>query len=220
VAVHPDHRVQTLLEQIRERESVQAIDRLRLVHRSRPARVIILSNLVLDITVDRLVTWNGLIPSRIEQALACQNAIPLSPAELSRCFSDLWRSEDAARSEIRRLLVERGVKSLIDLLIGKWPPLILAAYKRPGQRGSATRAIIRADAGDPKAVLEGVVGTISSFRLFEDQSTQNQKGPDVDPNTPSDIGGDPFFVEDRVGSVGLVHNDVAEANDAEGRRER
>jgi hypothetical protein len=34
VAVHPDHRAQTLLEQIRERESVQAIDRLRLVHLS------------------------------------------------------------------------------------------------------------------------------------------------------------------------------------------
>jgi hypothetical protein len=67
-AVHPDSRVQALLEQIRERESVQAIDRLRLVHRSLPARVLILSNLVLDITVDRLVTWSEIIPSRIEQA--------------------------------------------------------------------------------------------------------------------------------------------------------
>jgi hypothetical protein len=168
VAVHPDHRAQTLLEQIRERESVQAIDRLRLVHRSRPARVIILSNLVLDITVDRLVTWNEIIPSRIEQALACRKAIPLSPAELARCFPDLWRSEGAARNEIRRLLAEREVESLIDILIGKWPPLTRAAYRRPGQRGSPTPAIIRADAGDPKAVLEGVVGTISSFRVFED----------------------------------------------------
>jgi hypothetical protein len=100
VAVHPDHRAQTLLEQIREREGVQAIDRLGLVHhRSRPARVIILSNLVLDITVDRLATWNEIIPSRIEQALACRKAIPLSPAELARCFPDLWRSEGAARNE-------------------------------------------------------------------------------------------------------------------------
>lgn len=198
VAVHPDRLAQSLLEQIRERESVQAIDRLRLVHRSRPARVIILSNLVLDITVDRLVTWNEIIPSRIEQAFARRKAIPLSPAELSRCFPDLWRSEDAARSEVRRLFAERGVESLIDILIGKWPPLILAAYRKPGQRGSATQAVIREDAGDPQAALEAVVGRISSLTVFAGQMAQNRSGPDVDTKTPSDTSGAPFFVEDRV----------------------
>jgi hypothetical protein len=85
---------------------------------------------VLDITVDRLVPWNEITPSRIEQALARRMAIPLSPAELSRCFPELWPSEDAARSEIRRLLAEKGVELPIDFLIGKWPPLTLAAYRK------------------------------------------------------------------------------------------
>jgi hypothetical protein len=211
VAVHPDHRAQALVEQIRERESVQAIDRLRLVHRSRPARVIILSNLVLDITVDELVTWNEIIPSRIEQALARSKAIPLSPGELSRCFPDLWRSADAARSEIRRLLAERGIKSLIDILIGKWPPLIHAAYRKPGQRGSATPAAILADADNPQAALEAVVGRISLLMLFEGSTTQKQKRADANTKTPSDIGGGPLFIEDRARSVGLVNHDVLQA---------
>ena len=44
VLVHPDPRVQAVIEQVRERETAQAIDRLRLIHRTVPARVIVLSN--------------------------------------------------------------------------------------------------------------------------------------------------------------------------------
>jgi hypothetical protein len=215
-AVHPDSRVQALLEQIRERESVQAIDRLRLVHRSRPACVIILSNLVLDITVDRLVTWSEIIPSRIEQAFALRGAILLSPAELSRCFPDLWRSEGATRSEIRRLLAERGVKSLIDILIGKWPPLTLAAYRKPGQRGSATRAIIRADAGDLQKTLEAVVGEIGAPTVLESPTTQKQEQPEVDAPSPSDAGGIPPFMEDRESPPGLIFYSVVRGETDDG----
>src|SRR5262249_19735046 len=137
----------------------------------------------------------------IERALARHGAIPLSPAELSRCFPDLWRSEDAARSEIRRLLDERGVKSLIDILIGKWPPLILAAYRKPGQRGSPTPAILRVDAGDPQTALGAVVGRTSSLKVFEGPTTQYQRERDVDTRAPLDIGGEPLFVEDPARSV-------------------
>jgi hypothetical protein len=54
---HPDPRAQVLLEQIREAETAQAIDRLRLIHQSRGARVFILSNIPVDIEVDQLFTW-------------------------------------------------------------------------------------------------------------------------------------------------------------------
>ncbi len=53
VDVHPDPYCQMVLEQIRERESEQAIDRLRLV-RQDGKRVIILSNVVLDLDVDEV----------------------------------------------------------------------------------------------------------------------------------------------------------------------
>jgi len=57
---HPDSRAQVLIEQIREAETAQAIDRLRLIHQSkepRSPRVFILSNIPVDIEVDQLFTW-------------------------------------------------------------------------------------------------------------------------------------------------------------------
>ena len=54
VQVHPDLRVQALVEQIREREVEQMVGRLRLVHRDRPARVLLLTNLPTALPVDRL----------------------------------------------------------------------------------------------------------------------------------------------------------------------
>jgi hypothetical protein len=70
VEAYPDPRVQCIVEYIREQESIQAIHRLRLVHRAEPAEVLILSSVPLPITVDRLVSYLELIPSRIELAAA------------------------------------------------------------------------------------------------------------------------------------------------------
>jgi hypothetical protein len=75
VSVHPDPRVQAVLEQEREAEMWQAIDRLRL-----------------NIPVDELVTWKQLIGDRrLSDAPAeCDakgwDAPPLAPWELSRLF--------------------------------------------------------------------------------------------------------------------------------------
>jgi len=60
VKVHPDRRVQAVVEQIREAEMLQAIDRLRLIHSPRKKTVVILCNIPLDIPVDELVTWRQL----------------------------------------------------------------------------------------------------------------------------------------------------------------
>ena len=59
--VHPDRRVQAVVEQVREAEMVQALDRLRLVHNETRKTVFILCNIPLDIPVDELVTWAELI---------------------------------------------------------------------------------------------------------------------------------------------------------------
>jgi hypothetical protein len=47
-----------VVEQIREAEMLQAIDRLRLIHSQRKKTVIILCNIPLDLPVDELVTCN------------------------------------------------------------------------------------------------------------------------------------------------------------------
>src|ERR1700730_4542622 len=70
VRVHPDRRVQAVVEQTREAEMIQAIDRLRLIHSAREKTVYILCNIPLDIPVDELVTWRELAgDSRLADAL-------------------------------------------------------------------------------------------------------------------------------------------------------
>lgn len=57
VSSHPDRRVDKLLKLSRDSESVQAIDRLRLVHSETTKTVWLLCNIPLDITVNHLYNW-------------------------------------------------------------------------------------------------------------------------------------------------------------------
>jgi hypothetical protein len=152
---HPDDRVQRVLELTREAETAQAMDRLRLIHRTTPARVYLLSNLPVDAEVDRLVTLSDLMrgPCRLEQAASRGLAVPLSASELARCFPDLWRTPKAAECDLNTL------KTPIESLLGKGGYL-KSSYRRAGQRGRPTPALIRSDALDPRAALEAVVGPV------------------------------------------------------------
>ncbi len=103
VLVHPDPRIQKLHEQIREGESTQVIDRLRLVHAKEPKRVIVVSNIPLDLEVDELVDLQTLLfRTRLDRAWDRLNgAMPLNPEWLSKTFPDLWPTTGAARTDLR-----------------------------------------------------------------------------------------------------------------------
>jgi hypothetical protein len=166
---HPDDRAQLVLELMREAETVQSVDRLRLVHRAEAARVLLISNLPVDVDVDELTDWKGMMamgePNRLERAFDRGGAVPLSATELARCFPDLWPSEGAAHQWLRANL--NRYETLIETLLPNHTYLNLAWYRRPGQRGRATRAAIRADAPDPRAALEAVVGPVVWFEIEE-----------------------------------------------------
>jgi hypothetical protein len=176
VSVHVDPRVQAVIEQVRERETAQAIDRLRLIHRTVPARVIVLSNLVLDLTVDRLTTWREIMPSRLEQAAARGPAVPLSASELRRCFPKLWLSKVAATRDLQRTV--NVTKSHIETSLWEKVTFKSAHYRRVGQPGRASPALIRADAPDPRAALEAVVGPVDWFEMEQaDEPAQAEAAP-------------------------------------------
>ena len=108
VAFHPDPRVQAVVEQGREAEMVQAIDRLRLIHNEKRKAVYILCSIPLDIPIDELVTWKQLTGDRrLSDALAeCDerrwDALPLAAKELSRLFPKLWKTNKAAEDWARK----------------------------------------------------------------------------------------------------------------------
>jgi hypothetical protein len=102
-AAHPDPRVQAVVEQGREAEMIQAIDRLRLIHSEKRKTVYILCSIPLDLRIDELVTWKQLTGDRrLNDALAeCDergwDALPLAAKELCRLFPSLWATRKAAK---------------------------------------------------------------------------------------------------------------------------
>jgi hypothetical protein len=155
------------MEQTREAESAQAIDRLRLVHRQTPATVFVLSNLPLDLTVDQVTTWDALMPSRSERAFVRNDGVlPLSANEKSRCFPDLWETPKTAERE-----QENTPKLHIDLLYGKWgyffPTAISATYRRDCQRGKASPVLLdgKHRGQEREAVEASQIGAVSSFAI-------------------------------------------------------
>jgi hypothetical protein len=155
VKVHPDRRVQAVVEQIREAEMLQAIDRLRLIHSPRKKIVFILCNIPLGIPIDQLVTWRQLAgDGRLADALAaCEThgweALPLAPRELARLLPDLWTTAKAAE----RWIVKNPLNPQSSI-ITLWG--VVNRYRPPGQT-SWSKALVRHGA-DPRTAIAGVLG--------------------------------------------------------------
>jgi len=131
VQVHPDWRVQALHEQIRESESTQAIDRLRLL-RDHPEglerHVFILGSLPLDITVDHLWSWSALQES-LRIIDACNGVVPLNAEHLMKAVPDVG----AIRTAKKKIAELKGAASLIRLFI-RDRALLTAQYRLRGQK--------------------------------------------------------------------------------------
>jgi hypothetical protein len=138
VAVHPEPRVQAVVEQSREAEMIQAVDRLRLIHNEKRKTVYILCNIPLDLAVDELVTWKQLTGDRrLNDALAeCDErgwtALPLAAKELVRLFPKLWTTRKAAR----RWLEKEPLNAHRDI-IRVWG--LLHEYRPPARRAGPRR---------------------------------------------------------------------------------
>ncbi len=147
VRVHPDRRAQRVLEQVREGETSQGLDRLRLVHRKRTAEIFIISNVpVPGIQPDELVSWDDLIrrTKGCRRALDDHGFLPLSPADAAVCFPSLFANERAARYAID---LDIGTQRHIDNRDDQKSYMALrrniqtATYRRHGARGRPSRVL-------------------------------------------------------------------------------
>lgn len=166
VEVHPDPFTQSILEQIREAEVLQAIDRVRAIFNVR--RIIILTSVILDITVDMALTWTDL-----KALLALERRFPdVLPLryDVIRCKApDLIGTGGALGSE-------RSAKGLLGRLIKSATSQIdiirkVALYKVQGQR-NPSYALILTSLSNPQMALEEFLGeAVTYFKI--------QPGPDV-----------------------------------------
>ena len=115
VQVHPDLRVQTLLEQAREAESEQAIDRLRLLRgpKKRQRDVFILSNVPLDVTIGHHHQWDRMQSVLLLWELA-GGIVPLNAKDLMTGYNHL--TGGLSNTKILINAIKRS-QLLIDLII-------------------------------------------------------------------------------------------------------
>lgn len=137
VDVHPDRRAQAILEQLRESETLQAIDRLRLIYCKEPKLVVVLSNIPLDIEVDALLTWDELIHgNRLEQAWqAAGDVMPMVDNWLSANHNSLWSTPAAAKKDVQRHAQRGQITNRFS--IEKMSPFTFK-YWAGGQRRAST----------------------------------------------------------------------------------
>jgi hypothetical protein len=159
VNVHPDERIQALLELEREAETTQAIDRIRAIRAplDKPKRILILSSVPVDITVDHPVTWDELTqlgPKWVEVLNALDGVIPLKPDWLSERFPELWPNKRLAKSDIG----ERGKKpDELIYIITRESGFFIHEF-RVGNQRSYSRALCRKGIENVAERLEELFG--------------------------------------------------------------
>ena len=92
--------------------------RLRLVHAKYQKRVFLLSNLPVEVPVDRLVSFTDLMPDRLELELIRKGHVPLTPLGLLKMRPDLAGSSSQAEKLLQRSNVRdpSRLRSLPELI--------------------------------------------------------------------------------------------------------
>ena len=158
VQLHPDKRVQDLLELARETEITQGIDRLRLVRGSNDRQVFILTSIPVDITVDNLWSWD-----RLQEFLRLWNesdgVLSLSPTDIRKVLPNIVGSESGAKKLTARL---RSTLPLIDILISH--EVLHFSYETNTPKRTAQTALVSSKHEDPRKALEEKLGeTVTAF---------------------------------------------------------
>ncbi|UWR10910.1 hypothetical protein [Sulfitobacter mediterraneus] len=178
VSYHPDPWADRILRSIRDSEITQAIDRIRPIFKKHPIKVILMSPVVIDLTVDQVIAWkdfkNG--GTRIERALQSTNVLPLSATECARRHPSIWSSKSAAQRDLAdpNLADHRLVKSnyLENGPIERALRVIYKAKFQPGVRPCKCKALVIGTLDDARTKVEALVGPLEFFEILPDSDAK------------------------------------------------
>ena len=157
VEVHPDPRVQGVLEQVREAEAVQGVDRVRPIFNYRT--IVAMNSLALDVTYDAILSHAELVDggTRWDRAMAATGIVPLGARDLHAMHGDLFPSPSSAKDALKAAAISGGVAQRVSSL--GTPPTYY--YRRKGQTGSLSKALIDPHRHpDPWAALAAALGPL------------------------------------------------------------
>lgn len=116
-------------------------------------------NIVLPLVVDEVTTWQRIQPG-FAQIMRARGAIPVSYADMSEAYPDLFVSREAAKHALERenpgqTPIEEFLKNPgqtpknKSVSIGVWHQFSVFRYRRPGSRGPCGRLLYDATRIDP-----------------------------------------------------------------------
>jgi hypothetical protein len=181
VEVHPDPRVQEVLEQIRESEIVQAVDRVRPLDHH--CDLSLANQLCVDVTYDRIWTHDELVSGGplLWRLFHAYGILPLGGADLYEAYRTEFVCENAASCTLKRAHGKWVVAQIIDYYLER-DPLVIFRYRRRGQTGSDSRVLV--DLGrhpDARAAVEEVLGELVLFEPVSQPPPQPEPQPEPEP---------------------------------------
>jgi len=165
---HADAIAEAVRWSICEGELIQAMGRGRGVNRTTatPLEIDLLTDVVLPVTVDALVPWADLRPSR-RDLMALTGIVLENAADMAACFPELWPTREAAKKDGQR----KGTNDYYrDLYNSRMSPSSAEATYRPEGPGHRARTA-RVDLSripDPEAWLTNRLGPLASFEMRRD----------------------------------------------------
>jgi putative DNA primase/helicase len=167
---HPDPTAEAIRWSICEAELIQAIGRGRAVNRTAdtPLAIDLLTDVVLPMTVDEVLEWDALRPTR-QDVMAASGVVLENAADMARCFPDLWPNREAAKKDNQR----RGTNGYYRILYNSEmsPSSALVTYQPEGAGQKPRQATFDlTNIADPEAWLRDRLGPLAACEVIANGS--------------------------------------------------
>jgi putative DNA primase/helicase len=163
--VHADPTAEAIRWSICEAELIQAMGRGRGVNRTaeNPLQIDLLTDVVLPVTVNELVTWSELRPTR-RDLMAARGVVFENAVDMAACFPDLWPTADAARQDRSRSVTNCYYRILYNSEMSHSSAVV--SYRPEGAGQKPRRAVFDlANVPDPESWLTARLGPLAVCEL-------------------------------------------------------
>jgi len=177
---HADPIAEAVRWSICEGELIQAMGRGRGVNRTadRVLEIDLLTDVVLPVTVDALLPWSDLRPTR-RDLMALSGIVLENAADMAVCFPDLWPSAAAARQDRSRSVTNCYYRDLYNSQMSHSSAEVAYRPAGPGHRARTARADL-ARIPDPEAWLTNRLGPLAQFDIAAPLGAQSAQHEQLD----------------------------------------
>ncbi|WP_027442677.1 toprim domain-containing protein [Erythrobacter cryptus] len=162
---HADPIAEAVRWSICEGELIQAMGRGRGVNRTAatPLEIDLLTDVVLPVTVEALVPWSELRPTR-RDLMALTGIVLENATDMAACFPELWSSAAAARQDRSRSVTNCYYRDLYNSQMSHSSVEVTYRPEGPGHRARTARVDLYR-IPDPEAWLTNRLGPLAGFEM-------------------------------------------------------